>query len=122
MAKQIKQFRYYNDGFYNETNNQPKKLPQGDLVTLEHFQNGSVFQGYYPIVQLGIQSLPGTKFYLNDSIDPIMIGQTGVFELDLSNNTEITSLKFDIASLKLIKANSGAYLIIDIIYDDGKEF
>jgi hypothetical protein len=36
-----------------------------------------------PIVQLGIQSVPGTKFYLNGSNNPIIIGNTGIYELDL---------------------------------------
>ena len=60
MAKHVMQFRYYED---NHTNNQPVELNAGQLV------NGTVFAKYLPFTQLGIQALPGTRFYLNDNID-----------------------------------------------------
>ena len=43
---------------------------------------------YSPIIHLGIQTLPGTKIYLNGFYDaPIIIGATGIYELDLEGTT-----------------------------------
>lgn len=106
MAKQIMQFRYYAE---QNGKNQPKNLSQPKLTS------GSIFSNYYPITQLGIQALPGTKFYLNNSTTPIIIGSTGIYELDLEGLSEINSLSFDATSISSINKNDNAYLIIDII-------
>ena len=74
-----------------------------------------------PILQLGIQALPGTKFYLNGSNNPIIIGNTGIYELDLQGLTEISSLSFEANSISLINGNANAYLIVDMIYDEDGE-
>ena len=58
MAKQIKQFRYYKQ---NNLKNYPTNISIANLAS------GSIFSKYMPVIQLGIQSLPGTKFYLNNS-------------------------------------------------------
>ena len=76
---------------------------------------GSIFANYLPITQLGIQALPGTEFYLNNSISPILIGSTGIYEIDLEGLSEITDLHFNRKSLEAINNNENAYLIIDII-------
>jgi hypothetical protein len=36
--------------------------------------------------------LPGTKFYLNESSEAVIVGQTGIYELDLGVNTKITKI------------------------------
>lgn len=108
MANRIHQFRYYADG---HAKNQPK------LCDKTIFYNETAFAPYYPITQLGIQSLPGTKFYLNNSTDPIIIGTTGIYELELNNQTQITKIAFDPTSLQAIENNPTAFLIIDILYD-----
>ena len=110
MAKQVMQFRYYQDG--DEIKNCPAGLISGQSLT-----SGSLFENYYPIIQLGIQTLPGTEFYLNNSHNSIIIGSTGIYELDLEGYTEITNLKFDIKSIERIAKGPSAYLIIDIISD-----
>lgn len=113
MAKRVMQFRFYSE---NDTRNYPNDC------TLTKLQNGKVFDGYTPIVQLGIQSLPGTKLYLNNSlVDPIIIGSTGIYELDIDGMAEITKLQFNKESLNTISDNVNASLIVDIIYDDKKE-
>ena len=110
MAKHVMQFRYYED---NHTNNQPVELNAGQLV------NGTVFAKYLPFTQLGIQALPGTRFYLNDNIEgPVIVGSTGIYELELEGISKINSLKFDSKSLKLIADNPNAFLIIDVIYEN----
>jgi hypothetical protein len=64
--------------------------------------------------------LPGTKFYVNGSNNPIIIGNTGIYELNLQGLTEINSLQFDASSIALIHSNKNAYLIVDMIYEDGE--
>lgn len=109
MAKHIMQFRYYGE---NHSNNQPEN------VTFDELNKGTVFAKYLPFTQLGIQSLPGTRFYLNDNIEgPVILGSTGIYELELEGISKISSLKFDSKSLKLIADNPNAFLIIDVIYE-----
>lgn len=112
MAKQIKQFRYYKQ---SSLKNYPTNISIANLAS------GSIFSIYMPIIQLGIQSLPGTKFYLNNSNDPIIIGNTGIYELNLNGLSEITAISFDRASLNAINTNQNGYLIVDILYEDGED-
>lgn len=107
MAKKITQFRYYSEG---NAKNQPSNINKAKL------QSGSIFIGYTPITQLGIQALPGTKFYLNDGLSPILIGSNGIYELDLEGLSEINKITFEGSSIESINKNNNAYLIIDIIY------
>lgn len=120
MAKKIKQFRYYGEG---NSQNEPKRIVvnnQAKDVTYIDYLNGNVFAAYYPFVQLGIQSLPGTKFYLNNSLEPIIMGYTGIYELDLEGNIEITKLTFDANSIDLINKLNDGILLVDVIYEDGQ--
>lgn len=115
MARVVKQYRFYND---NDTvRNQPSGINRDNL------RNGVIFDSpsCYPILQLGIQALPGTKFYLNSSIDPVVVGFTGIYELDLDNQAEIVKLTFEKKSIDAIANNANGYLIIDVLYDDGME-
>lgn len=112
MANVVKQFRFYSD------EDSSKNQPIGSLKAA--FVSGTVFENYFPILQLGIQSLPGTKFYLNNAVDPIIIGRTGIYELDLDGETEISSMRFDVTSMNNISNNMNAYLIVDIIFDNGE--
>jgi len=115
MTKKIMQFRYYGE---ENDKNQPSNITKNKLS-----MNGenNIFKDYYPIIQLGIQSIPGTKFYLNNSISPITIGSTGIYELDLNGIAPIMNLSFDAVSLAAIDKNAGANLIVDIIYEAREE-
>ncbi len=108
--KKIKQFRFFG---VDSSKNEPANIDYNKLYT------GEIFNDYTPIVKLGIQSLPGTTFYLNDKIkqNPIIIGYTGLYELDLEGIAEINALNFEISSLNNITNTEGACLIIDVIYD-----
>ena len=106
-TKSFKQLIYCNN---ESKKNYPLTLTDSDL------KNDAYFNQYYPIIQLGIQAPPGTKFYLNNGADPIIVGQTGLFDLDLTNIASITALHFDTASLNRIKTNDGNILIIDMLY------
>jgi len=53
-------------------------------------------------------------------MDPIIIGGTGIFELDLRNTTAIlSSLRFDKNSMINIAKNPNGFLIIDMVYSGG---
>lgn len=111
MAKQIKQFRYFKNG-------SAKNYPSG--VVLEDFITGTAFLDNYPIVHLGIQTIPGVKFYLNNTPNTLMVDSTGIFEMDLEEKTEIDAINFETATFKsLVEKNNNGYLIVDIVYDDG---
>lgn len=111
--KKVMQFRYYGD---NHSKTWPTNLSQNALTDIN---SSGYFNKYFPISQLGIQALPGTKFYLNNNYEqahPIIIGNSGVYELNLEGIGEINELKFDAASIRTI-ANTG-HLIIDIVYGE----
>lgn len=114
MAKQVRQFR-----FYSSSNTAGKNYPSN--ISYYNLVSGSIFADYMPVIQLGVQALPGTKFYLNNSNNPIIIGHTGIYELDLQGLAEITALSFDSRSVEAISANNNAYLIVDIIYEKDGE-
>lgn len=107
MAKSIMQFRYYDKG---DSKNQP------NFITLAKLKSGNIFSNFYPITQMTIQTLPGTKFYLNRNKNPIIVGPTGVYKLNLEGLAEINSLTFNETSLETIQADKDGYLIIDIVY------
>ena len=116
MAKVVKQYRYYNK---TDSKNQPQTE-----ISLETLETGSVFfsePGLAGMTQLGIQTLPGTKFYLNNAKKPIIIGATGIYELELEGISEINSLFFDKDSLQNIENINNAYLIVDAIYEVEEE-
>lgn len=106
MAKKTTQIRY------------PGSVEPQDLVS------GHAFDGKFPIEKLGIQAIPGTKFYLNGSWKPVMIGSTGIYELDLPNKVSISALRFDANSIRTIKEaddaiKAGLSLLVDIVYKEG---
>lgn len=113
MAKQIKQYRYFGEG---DEKNSPANLAMLQLVA------GTAFETQ--ITDLRIQSYPGTKFYLNDADDWVMIGASGEYNLNLSGNYEITALRFDKEFLQTYFGTNGdgdPYLIIDIVYNSTEE-
>ena len=112
MAKTIKQYRYYNDG---STLNSPSGASTSDFSTGKIFDSDLIF----PVSQLGIQGLPGTKFYLNNnSAHPMILGVTGIYDLEISNGAEVTSILFDKESLEIIDNTATAYLIVDVLYGE----
>ena len=65
MARAIHQFRFYSDA-ENEERNEPSGADYTAAGGMTAFSTGSLFDGtkggkkYVPILQLGIQSIPGT--------------------------------------------------------------
>ena len=103
MAKKIIQIRF-GDNIANPTTSEI------DLVSGEAFASYAVGG----IEQIGIQAVPGTKFYLNGSPDPIIIGTTGIYELDVSDQSSITGLRFHRDSVK-----NKLPLLVDLVYREG---
>lgn len=83
----------------------------------EQLETTNIFQPYAPILHLGIQSIPGLKFYLNDNFfAPLYVNNSGIFEIDLTNTFGlIGSISFDNENLE--KTLQLGYLIIDILYE-----
>lgn len=110
MAKQIKQIRYYGD---EDARNYPPGLVGTQLTS------GSIFNETPSITQLGIQSYPGLKFSLNDGMTPIILGSTGIYELDVDGFSQINRIIFAQDSINKIKIINNAYLIIDYVFEGG---
>lgn len=107
VLKHVKQFRWYGD--QHSDKNYPIGLTYGEL------KSGNIFKNYGGVIQLGIQAPPGTKFYLNDAKKPIIIGITGIFELNLIGLGQISLIRFDGNSLDVAQNSDG--IIIDILYE-----
>ncbi len=112
---EIKQFRYYNDV---SENNMPK--PTTYNIDNNPWVHNLLAGEYESVIKLGIQTLPGTKFHLNNNLtESIVIDHTGVYELDLRNiATVIHALSFEPSSLAIINAIDNASLIVDILYNN----
>ncbi len=74
---------------------------------------------YGAVSHLGIQGEPGVRFYLNGGDNPITLGHTGIYELDLSGVSRITGLRFDdtLTATYNNSFNETHRLIVDIVYD-----
>ena len=102
--KRMTQFRYCGTNAQT-TNTTAKKLKEG-----------TIFNDFSQITQLGIQGEPGTTFVLNGGDYPIVLGETGIYEIDLEDRGFIYSINFlDNAAFK--KYAEGSTLLIDIVYE-----
>lgn len=112
----VTQLRYY--GIGNE-----KNIPLGEAdgywingINTETKKMKNLLQDLGPAIKIGIQTLPGTIFYLSDT-NRIIIDHTGIYELDLTDTTTtINTLFFDPKSLAMISQIDNASLIVDILY------
>lgn len=113
------QLRYY--GLDN-----PKNTPSNSLwagIDLKENVSKNLLSNYGPAKKIGIQTLPGVIFYLNnlDLTNGIIVDHTGVYELDLRNTTTaITGLYFNIKSLARIDEIDNASIIVDILYQSNQ--
>ena len=109
MATKVTQFRYYAE---DNPNNYPK-------ISWPNYCTQETFKPYSPVTQLGIQTLPGTKLYLNGSLEPIIIGGSGIFELDVTSTTAVISdFRIEQKSMEMIRDLPNGYLIIDLVYGE----
>lgn len=133
--KRIAQFRFHGSAFgpdgiwYYHNDNYPADLDRDTLVF------GNIFQKLGPVSQLGIQAPPGTRFFLNNSAFPIMVGETGIYELNLEGIGRITAISFnkdDLDELYKLKVNGDSVvkdnkgnpvwdvadkILIDVVYE-----
>lgn len=88
------------------------------------WEEGYIFTKDGPIIQLGVQVIKlsdpksnsySTKLRINNSND-IQIGYTGIFELDLADISQISSLK-----VFPPEGNTTEKVIVDIVYEDGSD-
>lgn len=105
--KLISQFRFYGDG---DERNYPATLTKNELAY------NNIFAGYGSITQLGIQGRPGTTVFLNGQKFPIIIGETGIYEIDLQNYGQISTIYFSYDSLSTYTGGQDR-LLIDIIHE-----
>lgn len=67
------------------------------------------------IIQLGIQTLPGTVFYVGENNEStFIVNNTGIYEIELKDTNCISHLCFSKASIDTIIDNPTAFLIIDV--------
>lgn len=99
MAREIIQYRYDDSGQSN--------------ISLQDLTQGEFFSRFN-ILQLGIQAASGVRFYLNGdtSSQGIVIGSTGIYEVNVDGMTVITNLQFDKNTL-----TAAHRIIIDIVYE-----
>lgn len=103
----ITQLRFYND-------KSPQNTPYSEHTS---YCEPTVFSKYAPISQFGIQTLPGTRFFVNQNTDPIIVGASGIYEMDLRNTTAVvSSIYFSLESMERINNSEDGYLIIDLIH------
>lgn len=110
--KRIMQFRYYGE---NDNRNYPSDYTIADWTT-------NVLSKCGIVSHLGIQGEPGVVFYLNNGNNPIILGSTGIYELDLEGIGRITNLKFNEEKLTTTYPTNPASsdskrILVDVIYD-----
>lgn len=107
--KQVKQFRYYGS---MSDKNYPASLTYAQLAS------GNIFRDLGVVTHLGIQAMPGTLFYLNNSKHAISVGTTGIYELNLEGLGQIFAIQFNRDSLNQIDTlETHQELLIDVVYE-----
>ena len=107
MARKTYQYRF------NVGNGISNVSSSNDLVT------GQAFKANFTkgVEQIGIQALPGTRFKMSAGPDWVIIGTTGIYELDLTGRATIGDLCFDKASIDIIE-ETNTPLLVDIVYKE----
>lgn len=111
----VYQLRYYSADNEKNIPSDPNKWVglSNDLT-----KSQDLLTNYGAAIKLGIQTLPGVRFFIsgNNFTDGIIIDHTGIYDLDLRNtNTAISNLYFDVASLARIDSVDNASIIIDLL-------
>lgn len=129
MSKKMTQFRYYGINKSDEENTQASNLNKWPENALEEDNDWYELnlEDLAPIVYLGIQSIPGSRFCFNTlGLEPIIIGASGIYQLDLINSSAaIDKIYVDKNILNLIDENysnsmlqyPAVHLIIDMVYE-----
>ena len=104
-------------GVYNS--NLKAVTTEDNIINIE-VKTGATLSGISTLLenQGVIKSATVMKIYCK--LNNVSNLQAGIYELNLQGLTEINSLKFDASSIALIHENKNAYLIVDMIYEDGE--
>ena len=101
--------------YYNETNrkflNSPTNVSEQDLISGNWFTKKGIICD-----EIQIKTYPGVVLEINE--EPIMIGETGVYNIPYQKKVKISSIKVDEASMSIIKGIDLAYLIINFMVQD----
>ena len=107
--KKIMQLRYFGE---EKSTNLPNDEKNWQFNLLSKYGNVS---------HLGIQGEPGIVFYLNEGHNPIQLGNTGIYEINLEGLGYITKLYFDMDILHEVypkdNMNEKHVLIVDFVYN-----
>lgn len=122
MGREMRQFRYYKEGegVFSMGGNSVTNYFPGATVNLvnENDPGLSVDLTPYGIVQLGIQTVPGTRIKFNHSINPVVIGYSGIYELNLEQSAGvINQFSIDYNSMQIINDLPNGFFIMDIVYN-----
>lgn len=124
MSRGFRQFRYYgeNSGNIPGTDYPVSNIDIESLIAVTGSNSICGRINGANIMHLGIQSLPGCKFFLNGKAYATYIGNSGIFELDFEGTGQaISSICFDETWIRNIFSNAAnsqtPYIIVDIAYD-----
>ena len=113
QINQLQQIRYFGKA-------NTKEIDVSDETKTNNIEYDDLSQNLIKgsVKKIGIQTIPGIRFFVDEKNEyPIIIGMSGIFELDLTSSiATISHLCFDVDSLGIIENNPGGYLIIDLLY------
>ena len=91
-----------------------ENIEDNQTVNLKYFDNEKIKK----ITQLGIQGYPGMTFGFNENSASILLGSTGLLDLDLNSiPLDVSFIYFSQETLSIIKNTPSLYILIDIIYE-----
>ncbi len=122
MSIHIGQYRYY--GYKNKFSHNNFPAIPNNLSYNESNQYPKIFsfEKYNNIKNIKIQTVPGTKIFLNNN-NPIIIGRTGILNInpsEYSNNKilKIYGISLDNSSKITLNNLDNGYIIITFIYEE----
>ena len=108
------QVRYYG---IDNPRNYPHDITGDDLKS-----DITPFLNTEGLTRVEVQGLPGACFNLSvngEIANKIMLGQIGIYHLDLKSNERITGLSFSSSTIEVIDnapAKTGAFLVVTVTY------
>ncbi len=112
----IKQIRYYDEGYENDSNKISKKeLNYPSDITAQKLISGEYFDEVR-CREIQIRASSGTKLIINGRI--VQIGDVEVYNILYDEDVLIGSLRVDADSIEYIKNDPKAYLVITFILED----
>lgn len=135
MAMRLVQFRYYGINHPNQENNFPRVVEREGKERLVLWPEAYTFEKYGNINYIKIQTVPGTRIYLNRSLwnggSPFVVGSTGILEISVrkrvteaekqdpgfDNSLMVSGFALDAQSKETINTLEDGYLIITIAYE-----